>query len=755
MRTNIIIILLLSFSLSQIQAQHAIEGYVKLSDTEEPATGAYVHIADIERLTVVDENGFFRLDNLRTGAYTLEISYIGYQTLLEVVNITDAEQVVRLALSLSPKAYELEGVVISGGYITTQDDNAIKIEKIDARDLQGATHFLDALARLPGIENLSRGPGIGKPVIRGLSNNQVVVLNNGIRNENFQYSSAHPIGLDEWGIERIEVIKGPASLLYGSGAIGGVVNMVKEKPAAPGTFSGEAMTQYHSNTQGYAGTAGIKAGSESFFGGLQVGGKSHSDYLDGNGNFVPNTRFNTLALRAHAGYRDDHFVSKLYYDFDGQQLGMFSGFTKQNITERGRQLDVWYQNLDNHLLNWQNTLVFHNFQIKANASWQSNHRRLQNPKTSVEQPDLGAPINMWMETFTYDAKLIRRSNEQLRFILGFQGMSSANRNDQQARNIILPDGQMNDYGLFGLIQYQPNTELNTQLGLRYDLRDISTKAANIGEPSEKQPVNEQFSNISASLGATYHFSDKWLLRANAASGFRAPNFIELSANGLHGSLWERGNTDLHPERSYELDLSGHYHGRHLTVEVASFLNVLNNYIFLQPTSEAAPQGGGVIFEYSQSDSRLHGFEAGLHLHPESMEWLHLASTYATVHGEQEDGSYLPLIPANNWSNEIGIHGDLSKNIYNASITLNVHHYFEQDRFSRFEQVTEAYTLLHLHLKADLKLSGQQLQGQIAVNNLLDEAYLNHLSILRPLEVLNPGRNVVVTLRWVFSGKSIQ
>lgn len=736
-------------SFQPVQAQAVIEGTILLADTEEPALGAYVHLVELERAAIADIKGAFRLTDIPRGTYTLEASFLGYQTLLEAITIESVDQRVQVQLALTPKAHEIEGVVVSGGYATTQDENAIKIEKLESAELTRATHYLEALSRLPGVDNLSRGPGIGKPVIRGLSNNQILVLNHGVRNENFQYSGNHPIGLDEWGIERIEVIKGPASLLYGSGAIGGVVNLLKERPAAPGQVLGDVLMQYHGNTQGVSGTAGVRAGGEHFFGGARVGVKNHADYVDGEGNFVPNTRFNTLALRGHAGYRGDKWVSRIYYDFDRQRLGMFSGFTKAYIEERGRALDVWYQDLDNHLLNWQNTFVFDHFQLKANIAWQGNHRRLQNPRQSPEQAKLGAAIDMFMRTLSYDVKGIYRRDASTRFILGFQGLAGAITNDDEARAVILPKGWMNDYGLYGLAQHQVSSRFNTQLGARFDLRDIRTELTNEGQPAEKPAVEGQFSNYSASLGATYEIAPNWLLRANAASGFRAPNFIELSANGLHGSRWERGDAGLTPERSYEFDLSGHYHGRRLTLELAAFYNRVNNYIFLQPTAEAAPAGGGVVFAYRQDDSRLYGLEAGFHLHPPAWDWLHLASTFSWVYGEQDNGDYLPFIPAKRWNNEVGVQGDVNGWLSAGFLRLSVDHAFRQSNPAPFELATDGYTLLGLRLGGTLELAGRSVEARLSANNLLDVAYFNHLSTLRPLEVLDPGRNVVLTLRLPF------
>jgi len=746
MKKQSLFIFLFLLTTGWLSAQHQITGQIFLSDDQVPAIGASVYLPELERGTVTGPQGSFVLDDIPKGTYDLQVSYVGYLTHLETVTLNAERPIWTIALTLQPQAHELEGIVVSGGYLTTQDENAIKIDKLEPADLQSTTHFLEALARIPGVDQINRGPGIGKPVIRGLRNSQVLVLNNGVRNENYQYSDSHPIGLDEWGVERIEVIKGPASLLYGSGALGGVINLIKERPASPGQIVGDVLTQYHSNTDGWSGTAGVRAGSEQFFGGARVGLKSHQDYQDGNGERIANTRFNTMALRTHAGYRSKKWVSKLYYDLDRQQMGMFNPYARQHVTENGRDLDIWYQNLNNQLVKWQNTFILSKLQLKVHTGWQENHRRLQNPQTSPEQPDLGAPIDMRMRTLTYDVQAAYRHNASLRLIGGIQGMLSRNTNEEAAPGRILPNGDMRDIGLYGLLQYEWSEALNTQVGARYDWRRVDTELTQAGLPSEKPAVLEDFGNGSLSVGTTWDLSDTWLLRSNVATAFRAPNFIELTANGLHGSRWERGNTDLSPERSFEADLSGHYHDDWLTLEGAVFYNRIQDYIFLSPTAADAPAGGGPIFAYMQEDARLYGLEAGFHLHPAPIPWLHLASSYNLVRGEQDNGDQLPLIPAQVWNNEIGVHGDLSRTIQQGFARLTVDRAFAQNQTAPFEAPTDGYTLIGFRMGATVYWQSQPLEWQVSVTNLLDEVYFHHLSTLRPLQVANPGRNIVTTLR---------
>ena len=141
---------------------------------------------------------------------------------------------------------------------------------------------------------IAKGQGVSKPVIRGLSMNDVLVMNNGVRIENHQFSENHPLGIDDNDVERIEIIKGPASLLYGSDAIGGVINFIKEKPAPVGKILGGYRIQLHSNTLGMNNSIGLKGASKNLFGGFRFGNKTHADYLQGGGDYVPNSRFNEI-----------------------------------------------------------------------------------------------------------------------------------------------------------------------------------------------------------------------------------------------------------------------------------------------------------------------------------------------------------------------------------------------------------------------------------------------------------------------------
>lgn len=312
---------LLLFTASLTTAQNKITGIITSQDSL-PLAGASIFVSDIHKGVIADGEGHYELTNLPIGELKIQFSFLGYSNRIALIDYHGENK--ELDIVLNQTNIEAEEVVVSGGYNSTQHDNAVKIDvlKINNLRVKATPNFAEILTQVPGVDMISKGSGVSKPVIRGLSMNDILVLNNGVRFENYQYSSHHPLGIDEFGIDNVEVIKGPASLLYGSDAIGGVINFIKEKPAPLGSIEGDYNLQLFSNTMGITNNLGIKGAAKKFFGGLRFGQKSNADYLEGGGAFVPNSRFDEKSVKLNAGFTDKVGTFKLYYDYNRQQLGL-------------------------------------------------------------------------------------------------------------------------------------------------------------------------------------------------------------------------------------------------------------------------------------------------------------------------------------------------------------------------------------------------------------------------------------------------
>jgi len=694
--------------------------------------------------TISDKNGNYQLVNLPNGKNRIQYSFVGFANHIETVELNGES--IEINILLKQTAVEAEEVVVSGVYNSTQHDNAVKIDvlKLDPHTVKITPNFSEVLTQVPGVDMISKGPGVSKPVIRGLSMNDILVLNNGVRFENYQYSSHHPLGIDEFGIENVEIIKGPASLLYGSDAIGGVINFIKEKPAPIGSIAGDYNLQLFSNTLGMTNNFGIKGASKKFFGGVRVGQKTNADFLQGGGAFVPNSRFNEMSVKANAGYTDKIGTFNLFYDFSNQKLGLVEDEAIDEITKRGRENNIWYQQLNTHLISSQNKLYLSKFKLDLNSAYQSTEL-IHFGEADVYE------IQMRLSTLTYEARLHLPSKENSEYIIGFQGFNQTNTNLNDRETMLLPDAVTKNYSAFGLLQYTFFKKFKFQTGVRYDNKSISTQA--IGSPAEtmtyRAALDKYFGSFSGSIGAIYNFSDKLLFRANFAVAYRTPNIAELTSKGKHELRYEIGDNNLVPENAYETDLSIHYHKDNLTFDIAGFYNIINNYIFISPTGDTT-SSGIYIYKYKQANSALLGGEAGLHIHPKHIEWLHFETTFSSVIGKQNNGEYLPFIPAHKLRFELRAEKENLLFLRKAFTAVYTTTAFDQMNAAPDETTTSGYSLLDLSIGGNIKIQNQLMLVSISANNLFDKKYTDHLSTLKEVGLFNQGRNIALSLRIQFS-----
>ncbi|MCF8297321.1 MAG: TonB-dependent receptor [Saprospiraceae bacterium] len=741
---KIVLIFFVLFLLIKANAQNQINGIVTTTDNE-PLCGASVFLPDLAKGTITSKSGEFLISNLPLGKLKIQFSFMGYNTIIKTINIVSGENIINAKLSIA--IIESQEVVISGGHINSQHENSEKVDIIKNKEifLSGTPNFMESLTKIPGVDMISKGQGVSKPVIRGLSMNDILVLNNGVRIENYQFSENHPLGIDDNSVERVEIIKGAASLLYGSDAIGGVLNFIKEKPAPIGKIIGDYNLQLHSNTLGMNNSIGLKAASKNIFGSFRFGQKTHSDYLQSGGDFVPNTRFNEISFNANTGFSGKIGVFKIYYDYFKQELGMSVPAVKSLITEQGRKNKIWYQDLEHQLLSSQNKLCLGRFKLEINAAYQKANRKLQ---TTLDVPF----VEMNLKTITYESKLHLPSNKKSEFIIGIQGMNQNNRNLNNRMSQFLPNSDINNLGFIGLAQYEIIKKLKLQGCLRYDFYNTETFALGTEGTDNYHPsVSKKFSNLNGSFGATFSLNEKIFLRTNLAKAYRIPNLSELTSNGMHGNRYEMGNESLSPENAYQSDLSLHFHGKFLSFDLAGFYNLINDYIFISPTTDTTANGLS-IYRFLQTNAQLYGGEAGVHFHPKSMPYLHVQGSYSSVIGSQKNGNYLPFMPSNKFRYEIRLQRKKLSFFKNPAVKISALTALKQNNPSFYETKTNGYTILNLNLNTEIVVLKQTLVFGISANNILDTQYFDHLSTLKSLNYYNQGRNISLSLKIPFAIK---
>ncbi|MCK9401289.1 MAG: TonB-dependent receptor [Bacteroidales bacterium] len=744
MKKYFIFIIIIIFSGHLIKAQNLIIGKITDEDFEQ-LVGANIYIPELNKGTVADNNGKYVLSDIPDGKIKIQFSFIGHTNEIRTVIFNGSP--VEMNITLSTTAIETKEIVVSGGYNATQHENAVNIDILKLKSPTNiiSPNFTEMLTKVPGVDMISKGSGISKPVIRGLSMDNVLVLNNGVRNENYQYSDHHPLGIDEFGIEDVEIIKGPASLLYGSDAIGGVMNFIKEKPAPVGQIIGDYHLQLFSNTLGLSTNLGMKGASKKFFGGIRLGTKSNTDFLQGGGDFVPNSRFSTMSIKANGGFTGKSAVSKINYEFSRQKLGLTEEEAVEAITSRERKNEIWYQQFNNHLLSSQNKIFLNNFKIEINAAFQSAGLMHYAGIDTTE-------IAMRLSTLTYETKLYLPSKEKSEYIIGFQGFNQFNLNIRDAEEILLPDAQTDNYSVFSLLQFHLFDEFKMQTGLRYDHKFINT--SEVGSPIDynyRSPLKLDYGSFSGSVGATYEFADKLFFRGNFAAAYRTPNLAELTSNGKHETRYEIGNSILVPQKAYETDVSIHYHTENLTFDLAGFYNIIDDYIFISPTNDTTPDGDH-IYRYNQTNATLFGGEAGIHIHPEKFRWIHFEATFSKVTGKQGNGDYLPFIPANKLNFELKLEKEKLGILQDAFFKVNSSSAFNQNHPAPDEMRTDGYTLFDISLGTKIKIGQQALSAEISVNNIFDKKYIDHLSTLNEVNYFDPGRNVAISFTIPFAIK---
>ncbi|ETN95411.1 TonB-dependent receptor [Zhouia amylolytica] len=749
MKNFIQIILLGVITIHAAHSQNTIKGVVTDAKTTNGIPFASVYFPQLEKGTETDSNGSFTIENLPDGTYKLVVSSVGFTTFTSNVKTGLTNQ---LSISLNPSAIEMEEVIVSTPFHKLQSDNVMKVERASISKLkaEGALTLAEGLNNISGVESVSTGVGIGKPVIRGLSGNRVLVYTQGIRLENQQFGDEHGLGINDAGIESVEVIKGPASLLYGSDALGGVLYLNPERFANSNSSEGDINLNYYTNTLGYSTNGGFKTSGDKFKFLIRGTYSSHADYKTGASERVTNTRFNEVDLKSGIGYQSGNFISEIRYNLNKSKLGIPE---EVGLQSKDRTPLEPYQEITSHIFSSKSSLFFDNSSLDVILGYTYNdrqefeeHHHHEEEEVPGEEEHLEeehgeeAALNMDLNTFNYNIRYNLPKLGNFETIIGVQGMYQTNKNFGE--EILIPDATTSDFGLLATSHYHLE-KFDFQFGIRYDIRSIDTDAH--GEITDEHyiaAIDKNFNSFNASFGTKINFSDHIDLRLNIASGFRAPNLAELTSNGVHHGTnrYEIGNSNLNNERNLQTDFTLEYKNQHFEAFFDGFYNKINDYIFLEPNGETLDDNP--VFNYVQEDAKLFGGETGFHLHPHPIDWLHFESSFEIVFGEQNTGEYLPLIPASSLTNTFRVEFDQDKKVVKNSygfITLK--NVFDQNNASQFETPTNSYVLLNLGLGGKISLGRQELNLNLSVNNLLDESYYSHLSRLKRDGIYNIGRNI--------------
>tara|TARA_R110002049_G_scaffold38978_2_gene120349 strand:+ start:6284 stop:8503 length:2220 start_codon:yes stop_codon:yes gene_type:complete len=732
---------MLLLAIAPIYSQNITQGTITDSNTKTGIAYANVYVPKLEKGTVSDQNGHFSLNDIPNGNYEILFSIIGYETKSMSVTIPLSEN---LNVALNPSAIEMKDIIISTPFHKLQRDNVMKVERESIKTLKanGALTLADGIGNIAGVESITTGVGIGKPVIRGLSSNRVLVYAQGVRLENQQFGDEHGLGLNDAGVESVEVIKGPASLLYGSDALGGVLYINPEKFAQNNSSSGDIGTNYFSNTKGFSTTAGIKKSDDTFKFLFRGSVAAHSDYKTKDYR-VTNTRFKEQDFKAGIGYQKTNFKSEFRYNVNASKLGIPEEVGAQS---KSKTPMLPFQEITNHIFSSESTLFFDTSKLDINLGYIYNDRKEfeehHHDNDESEEADhdeenevLEAALQMKLQTFNYDTKYHLPDIGKFEIIIGVQGMHQTNTNYGEEQ--LIPNATTNDVGILATshIHFE---KADVQLGMRYDNRNINVVSG----------FNKNFNSFNGAAGLKTDIAKSVTARVNLATGFRSPNLAELTSYGTHEGTnrFEIGNETLKSEQNFQTDVALEYNSEHFEIFANVFYNAINNYIYLSPNGTI--MNDAPVYNYLQNNANLYGGEFGFHWHPHPLDWLHMESGFETVTGKQNNGDYLPLIPANSLSNTI--RAEFDKNWAKESyVFVKLRTTFNQKNVGLFETNTNGYSLLSAGFGGTLQVLKTDLTITISGNNLINKTYINHLSRLKPDGIFNMGRNISLGINYSF------
>jgi iron complex outermembrane receptor protein len=764
--------------------------------------------------TRTGNDGYFQLRNLTSGTYTIQFSAVGYQKQQLVAQVKNNE-VLMLNVSLVKSESRLNDVIVTGVSRATEvRRNPVPVAVMSKKDMDKNVNnnIIDAIIKgVPGVSAVTTGPNVSKPFIRGLGYNRVLTLYDGIRQEGQQWGDEHGIEIDQYGIARAEVVKGPASLSYGSDALAGVINMIPYLPNFENNaLKGDYTVDYHTNNGLIGSSLGLAYKHNDWRFTARGTGKLAHNYTNSVDGRVYGTAYNELNLSAMARVDKSWGYSQLAATLfnnkqeipDGSRDSLTRRFTRQVLDAgddiknrpivpdnelKTYKLNPLYQHIQHYRLYTSNQFNVGEGSINLMAGGQQSVRREYNHPTQPQQPGLYVVLN----TLNYDVKYNLPEMAGIEASVGVNGMYQTNRS-KNATDFPIPDYELFDIGAF-LFAKKTFGAIDVSGGLRFDNRSMNwdnffvadnpqngfqkrVKGIDtVGTYLQFPSFNKRYRGWSGSLGLTYNVSERLLLKANIARGYRAPNITEIGSNGLDpgAHIVYLGNRTFKPEFNVQQDvgLIAYLKDADLSAEV--FNNNIYNYIYQARLNDANGNPvvivpGNSTYQYQQSGARLYGAEVSVNLHPQKLKWLNWNNSLAYVEGLNKnaeliarvgnDAKYLPFIPPLHGRSEIRITFEkTSKILIKPYIKLEADVYAAQNHFYALddtETATPGNTLWNIGCGSGFKNKKGKtfLDVFLQVDNLLDKAYQSNLNRLKYFEyyqatpngrsgIYNIGRNI--------------
>lgn len=725
-----------SNTFSQNRTDANVFGHVISIENGEHVPFINVLIKDTRIGTITDASGHYMLTNLPLGKHTLLVTGMGFEN-MEIDFEISSNQILEIDIEISSVGINLDEIVItssptSSGY-RYQPDMTFLGEDLQKRS---EVSFGEMLNNSPGIAMRSMGSSPARPVIRGMDGDRILVLENGERMGDISETSAdHSIALDPLAANRVEVIKGPASLLYGSSAIGGVINlMTTDIPDRWDLGShGVLSLQGASMNKMGAGFGKYTYGNDNWAVTGRLAYRQSSDITTPEG-VISGTSMQNIDGSIGFGFNSDRSVGGTSISYVDQTYEIPEYIDDPDLgVEINMQRMAWQGRL-----NFERNGFFDRGQIRFNASnmgqQEIEYEIVGNNR--VDEVELEYKKNSLSSTLTMQHKPFRF------FDRGAVGLNiHGHKLDIISEDAYSPGEIRMNVGTFTFQEIPLSDKMRLQVGLRFDLQHTRAISDNIISSANK--VRTAF-NYTGSIGFNHRPIEGLEVGGQFARSHRNPSVEELFADGIHlgAGVYEIGNNALKDEIGQGGDFFISWESEYIAIELATFINVFRNYIIFEPTGDIDAVSGYPIFRYTGDEARLYGGEFSTTISPFQNINIDLGTDYVNGRRTTNGNEYLPFIPPIRITS--GIEYDFGFGWFGGKVTFAA----KQNRVAPEEQVTQGYKLIGLTSGFRLNSLGNHLLI-IRVDNLLDEKYRDHLSRIEDRNFPMPGRNISLAYRWFF------
>ena len=793
MKSIFIIFIILLSSLGAVA--QTLQGSIIDSTTHKPIAGAVVYLPQLKLGATTDSSGKYKISPVPNGTYEVQISILGYGTATRQATIKN-NMMCMCNCSLCSASNSMQAIIITSlGNVTNSQRSSTPVSVVthDALLQETSSTIIDAISTQPGVNMTTEGPGTTKPQINGLGFDRVLVLTDGLRQEDFQWGDDHGILIDPNAIYDAEIIRGPASLQYGASAEAGVINFKTQPFAENGTIQGSLLTEYQTNN-GLIGTSvDIGGNHNGFVWDLRYSNEEAHDYWDPKDGYVGGTawrqdngrltlgvikswgysRISVSLLEKHVEVPDGNRDSTGRFIYDTPQNGqLYPGtgdFLAYNPTIAGDkilgEIQTW----------WQNSFNVGKGKLGIDIGFtESIHH-------DIDSGTVGAG-NFHVQDIPYSIKYqVVGEHSGLKLTTGVNGTYEFESNNAEAHAPYISDYEIPNYtdfqaGGYAILQ-EDYKNLTISAGLRYDYNKFIGQSMYLlyaGTPEQEvvpasttgavlqfAPFNNSYTGFSGSIGASYQLPENNYLKLNVSKSFRAPSIDELTSNGVNIGVnaFQEGNLNLKAEQGYQVDFAYGNNGNDISFEADGFCNLINNFIF--PVRVQSKLGGDSLlagvpyYVYIANKAILAGFSGYFNIHPADTKWLEIDNNFTYVYSylpnQTDSTQHIPWTPAPRLTTEIKfkLSDRKSSILRNSYIKFGMTKCWAQnDIYSALysEIPSVAYTLYNVGLGTNFvnPKDGRVICSlYINCTNLLNIGYADHLNLAQYFLAYN-GNPVTVT-----------